>query len=86
MNAIEQLLARSERWRQQHGAQFEQSKYVLIHFTRRASSQVDAEVKINGTTIQPSKEAKYLGVTFDQKLKFHVVAKGTKYALAIVGN
>ena len=92
MNAgeLEQLLIKSEKWRQRHGAQFEQSKYVLIHFTRTTSAQVEAAVKINGITIQPSKEAKYLGVIFDQKLKFHshidhVIAKGTKYALAIAG-
>ena len=88
---LEQLLAKSEKWRQRHGAQFEQSKYVLIHFTRTTSAQieaVEAAVKINGITIQSSKEAKYLGVIFDQKLKFHshidhVIAKRTKYALAI---
>jgi Reverse transcriptase (RNA-dependent DNA polymerase) len=88
-----ELLAKSEKWCQRHGAQFEQSKYVLIHFTRTTSAQVEAveaAVKINGITIQPSKEAKYLGVIFDQRLKFHshidhVIAKGTKYALAIAG-
>ena len=93
VNYLEQLLAKSEKWRQRHGAQFEQSKYVLIHFTRTASAQVEvveAAVKINGTTIQHSNEAKYLGVIFDQKLKFHshidhVIAKGTKYAFAIAG-
>lgn len=41
-------------------------------------------------TIQPSTEAKYLGVTFDQKLKFRtqaekIVAKGTKHVSAIAG-
>src|SRR5438874_526640 len=79
-----------EQWRQQHGAQFEKSKYVLIHFTRNPSAKVEASVTIGGTRIQPSSEAKYLGVTFDQKLKFHshikqVVARVTKYALAIAG-
>ena len=90
---LEQLLAKSEKWRQRHGAQFEQSKYVLIHFTRTTSAQIEAmeaAVKINGITIQSSKEAKYLGVIFDQKLKFHshidhIIAKRTKYALAIAG-
>ena len=30
---LKQLLIKSEQWRQQHGTQFEKSKYVLIHFT-----------------------------------------------------
>ena len=51
---------------------------------------MEATVTIGGATIQPSPEAKYLGVTFDQKLKFRthieqIVAKTTKYALAIAG-
>ena len=87
---LEQLLAKSEQWRQRHGAQFEKSKYVLIHFTRTASSQMEASVTVGGITIRPSSEARYLGVIFDRKLKFrtHIeqtVAKGTKYALAIAG-
>src|SRR5437762_7673861 len=87
---LEQLLARAEKWRERHGAQFEKSKYVLIHFTRNRSTQVEATVTVGGTTIHPSSEAKYLGVTFDQKLKFpshieRIVAKGTKYAFAIAG-
>ena len=87
---LERLLTRSEQWRQRHGAQFEKSKYVLIHFTRNTSIRVEATITIDRTTIRPSREAKYLGVTFDQKLKFRshveqVVAKGTKYALAIAG-
>ena len=87
---LERLLTRSEQWRQRHGAQFEKSKYVLIHFTRNTSVRVEATVTIGGTTIHPSSEAKYLAVTFDRKLKFRshveqVVAKGTKYTLAIAG-
>ena len=87
---LKQLLIKSEQWRQQHGAQFKKSKYVLIHFTRNPSAKTEASVTINGTRIQPSTEGKYLGVIFDQKLKFHthvkqVIAKGTKYALAIAG-
>jgi len=30
---LKQLLIKSEQWRQRHGAQFEKSKYILIHFT-----------------------------------------------------
>jgi len=87
---LQRLLTKSEQWRRQHGAQFEKSKYVLIHFTRNTAAQTKASVTISGTTIHPSTEGKYLGVTFDQKLKFksHIkqtLTKGTKYALAIAG-
>ena len=66
------------------------SKYILIHFTRNKWAQVEAAVTVNGTTIPPSLEAKYLSIIFDQKLKFcphvkQIVAKGTKYAFAIAG-
>jgi ribonuclease HI len=88
--ALERLLAKSEQWRQQHGAQFEKSKYVLIHFTRNPTARTKASVSIADTTITPSTEAKYLGVIFDQKLKFHshiknIADKGIKYSAAITG-
>ena len=63
---------------------------MLIHFTQNPSVKVEASVIINGIRNQPSTEGKYLGVIFDQKLKFHahvkqVIAKGAKYTLAIAG-
>src|SRR5436305_1416860 len=87
---LKQLLIKAEQWRQHHGAQFEKSKYVLIHFTRNALARGNTSIAIHGTTIHPSSEAKYLGVIFDQKLKFRshvdqIVTRGTKYALAITG-
>ena len=65
------MLAKAEEWRRKHGAQFEKSKYILIHFTRNRNIRTDAAICIEGTLIPPSKEAKYLGVIFDQDLKFH---------------
>src|SRR5438046_10678720 len=87
---LNKRLIKSEQWRKQHVAQFKIYKYVLIHFKRNPSVKVEASVIINGTRIQPSTEGKYLGVIFDQKLKFHahvkqVIAKGIKYALIIAG-
>ena len=64
---LKRLLDRSEQWRQRHGAQFEKSKYVLIHFTTNRTAQVEATVTVGGATIHPSPEAKYLGVTFDDQ-------------------
>ena len=53
---LKQLLIKSEQWWQQHGTQFEKSKYVLIHFTWNLSAKVEALVIIGGTRIQPSTE------------------------------
>ena len=77
---IKRILNEVEEWRKKHGVQFETSKYVLIHYTRNRNVETEASVTINGTTIRPSDEAKYLGVIFDQELRFkshlqHVVKK-----------
>ena len=85
---LQVILSKSEEWKERHGAQFEPSKYMLMHFTRNTRHDVTADIKLNDTTILPGKEARYLGVIFDQKLKFHshldyVIKKGTKFALAL---
>jgi len=85
---LQAILSKSEKWKEKHGAQFEPSKYMLIHFTRNTRLDVTASIQLNGTTISPDKEARYLGVIFDQKLKFHshleyATKKGTKFALAL---
>ena len=61
---------------------------MLIHFSCITSLRLEATVTIEGFTIHLCSEAKYLEVTFDQKLKFrshinNIIAKGTKYALMI---
>ena len=85
---LNQILQQAETWRLKHGAQFEPSKYVLVHFTRNTKRTTEASLKINGTMINPAKEARYLGVTLDQKLNFkshlqNIAKKGTKAAMAL---
>ena len=85
---IKRILNEAEEWRKKHGVQFEISKYILVHFTRNRRMETKASVTINGVTIKPSNEAKYLGVIFDQELRFkshlqHVVKKGTNAAMAL---
>jgi ribonuclease HI len=85
---IKRILNEVEEWRKKHGVQFETSKYVLVHYTRNRNVETEASVTINGTTIRPSDEAKYLGVIFDQELRFkshlqHIVKKGTNVAMAL---
>jgi ribonuclease HI len=84
---LKHILNEAEKWRKEHGAQVETSKYILIHYARNRRARSNASVTINGVTIEPSKEAKYLGVIFDQELCFkshlqHIVKKGTNAAMA----
>jgi ribonuclease HI len=87
---LKHILNEAEEWRKKHGAQFEISKYILVHYTRNRNVATKASVIINGVRIEPSNEAKYLGVIFDQELRFkthlqHVVKKGTNAAMALSG-
>jgi Reverse transcriptase (RNA-dependent DNA polymerase)/Endonuclease-reverse transcriptase len=85
---LKQMLQKAEVWRKRHGAQFEVSKYILIHFTRNPHKTTRAAVTINGTKTPPSDEAKYLGVILDKQLRFkahmqYAIKKGTNAALAL---
>jgi ribonuclease HI len=85
---IKRILNEAEEWRKKHGVQFETSKYILVHYSRNRQRETKAPVTINGVTIKPSNEAKYLGVIFDQELRFkshlqHVIKKGTNAAMAL---
>ena len=85
---LKSMLEKAEEWRVKHGAKFERSKYVLVHFTRNYNKSTTASVQINGVTISASNEARYLGVIFDQQLRFHshlqqAIKRGTNAALAL---
>ena len=85
---LKQLLREAEEWRKKHGVQFEKSKYVLVHFIRNHNRATNAAITIEKVTIEPSNEAKYLGVIFDKELRFkehlqYIVKKGTKAAMAL---
>jgi len=85
---LNQILQQAETWHIKHGAQFEPSKYVLVYITRTTKTTTEASLEINGTMIIPAKEARYLGVTLDQKLNFkshlqNIAKKRTKVAMAL---
>src|SRR5436190_2278230 len=85
---LKQLLREAEEWRKKHGVQFETSKYILVHFTRNHNRATNAAITIGNVTIEPSNEAKYLGVILDKELWFkthlqYIVKKGTKAAMAL---
>ena len=82
------MLQDAEKWRERHGAQFEKSKYLLVHFTRNRNMKTKAEIAMPDITIKPTTETQYLGVIFDQELRFkahlqYTVKKGTKFAMAM---
>jgi len=61
-----------------------------MHFTKKRdrSYNKEAAIHLRDISINPTTEAKYLGVMFDRKLKFrshvdHAIKKGTKFALAV---
>ena len=85
---LEDWMKKAEDWKERHGAQFELTKNLLVHFTRNRNWKTDAKITINGITISPSQAAKYLGVIFDQQLRFkshveYLTKKGAKFALAM---
>ena len=67
IDQLQTILSKSEEWKEKHGAQFEPSKYMLIHFTHNMRHNVTAGIRLNDTTISPGKEACYLRIIFDQK-------------------
>ena len=85
---LRRMLEEAETWRHKHGAQFEKSKYLLIHFTRDKKKTSSAPIIMADITIEAKDEARYLGVIFDKELRFkahlqYVIQKGTKFALAM---
>jgi len=85
---LQTMLEEAEQWREKHGARFETSKYVLVHFTQRRAPETTTLVRITNTIIQPSQEAKYLGVIFDKQLRFklpiqNATKKGSKFSHAM---
>jgi len=86
--ALQTTLERAEEWRIAHGAKFETSKYVLVHFTRSTRTPTEAAVMVQGHVISPSNETRYLGVVFDKQLRYtphrqYIAKKGTAAAMAL---
>src|SRR5947207_15648894 len=59
------------------GKGMEVTKYVLVHYTRNSKQKTNASVTINGITIKPCNEAKYLGVIFDQGLRSEMALRAS---------
>ena len=70
VHKLQQMLKKAEGWKNRHGAKFEITKHTLIHFTRNRHQKTDTPATIGNVIIQPSQEARYLGVIFNKKLRF----------------
>ena len=51
---LKKMLEDAEKWRWKHGARFETTKYVLVHYTRRRTAETTASIRIVDTVIQLS--------------------------------
>ena len=79
-------------WAKNHNSKFEINKLSLIHFDRNKQTQGTPMHKLNlqldAETISPKDNIKYLGVIFDEKLRWHqqraeVICKGKTYVSAL---
>ncbi|KAL5604928.1 uncharacterized protein BROUX77_005114 [Berkeleyomyces rouxiae] len=68
-----QLANEAIQWGRQNGLSFSRGKTELQHFHRAAGS--GPTVTIDGNTIQPNRETKWLGIHLDSKLNFHAHVK-----------
>ena len=57
-------------WVTDNGFKFSPTKTTCVHFTQQRGTFSDPNITINGSPVTISKEAKFLGVIFDQKLSF----------------
>jgi ribonuclease HI len=75
-------------WSKSHNSPLEYSKLALIDFAHQNSPKPRTLLHLPHRTIEPVTHAKYLGVIFDQNLKWntqlaHVAEKGSKWAAQI---
>jgi ribonuclease HI len=83
-------------WSREHNSKFEVNKFNLVHFTQKKDVSTHDPKKrvrkarppltLGGTTIQPSKSTKFLGVILDEELRWneqakYAVGRASKYAL-----
>lgn len=91
---LERALAKAGRWAETHASKFAPEKFQLVHFTR-ARTRIDVKRQLDTAwgKIKPKTTCKYLGVTFDSKLKWkehvreiHRKTTNTVNALSCLGS
>jgi len=75
MNIIERKLQQTqvfqvEKWADLNGFKFSQDKTKVIHFCHKCKLHLDLILYLNKQLISVTKEIKFLGVIFDNKLHF----------------
>ena len=53
-------------------------KYTLTHFTRRREANLQAQVQLQGTAIEPKPAVRILGLLLDTKLQWRAHEKATQ--------
>ena len=75
-------------WSTRHNSLLEYSKLALIDFAHKRSSKPRPPLKLQQREVKPSESTKYLGIIFDQHLKWdtqqaHAIEKGAKWTAQI---
>ena len=65
---IQRCLNGIQKWADENGFQFSQSKTLCMHFSQLSSANVDPDVKLYGASIPAVNEFKCRGLIFDKKL------------------
>ena len=66
---LQNCINKVQDWADENGFKFSRTKTVCIHFCNKRKLHPDPVLKINDTIIPVVKEAKYLGLMFDHKLR-----------------
>ena len=82
---IQRCLNGIQKWADENGFQFSQSKTVCMHFSPFRSANADPDLKLYGVFIPVVNEFKFLGLIFDNKLTFkqHISYPKDKYFKAL---
>ena len=75
---LQGCLHKTEKWCSENGFKFSPTKTVCLHFHRKRGILPDPELMLNGKKINVVREARFLGVIFDQKLSFFPHLKALK--------
>ena len=59
-----------KKWVQENGFKFSLSKSECVHFTNQRGVFTAPDIKLDGTSIKVTYEAKFLGLVFDRRLTF----------------
>ena len=59
-----------EKWTENHGFKFSAGKSIMVHFHRKNGPQTEPSITLYNNQLKCEKHAKYLGLIFDQRLRW----------------